>query len=166
MDYFSECLDKAEVRDKNEPEVELALRRIEHEIRLLLPTPEEKEELASELGRLTEQLTTQGRIVSGVDFGQTVHDLASRGVTPLESSEIAQQNALFDTWASDRQTELIKQVELYKRNERIEEMKKQVKELQEEEEVLTYFDFEENIRLKFLNKDHAETDRELVLSKE
>ena len=165
LEYFSQSLSKVEARDANEPEVEIALRRVEHEMRNLLPTREEKEELVAEFSKLQEILQGRGRVVSGADLGQTVLDLASKGVKLHEAEDISQQEALFEEWMIERRTELEKQVEMLQQKERIEEMKMQVKELQEREELLTYFDFEDNVRLKLLQEDTTDTDRKLIISK-
>ncbi|XP_005098013.1 28S ribosomal protein S27, mitochondrial [Aplysia californica] len=164
LEYFSQSLDKVEAREADEPEVEIALRTMDDEIRKLLPTREEKEEFVEELGRLRERLVAQGRVVSGVDLGQSVLDMATASVQQFESAEISQQEALFKVWGQEQQMELDRQMAEYRKKERIEEMKQQVKELQEQEELLTYFDFEENIRLKFLDEDRA-TDQKLTISK-
>ncbi|CAL1526055.1 unnamed protein product [Lymnaea stagnalis] len=164
LQYFSESLEKVDARDPNEPEVELALRTIDDVIHRLLPTTDEKQEYLTELSRLQEKLKSCGKIVPDYDLGKAVEEIVSLSLSQFEILDISAQKSLLSVWTEQRRKELDRQMEEHRKNERIEEMKRQVKELQEQEEILTYFDFEEKLRLKFLEEDRL-TDKALTISK-
>ncbi|KAK0050425.1 28S ribosomal protein S27 mitochondrial [Biomphalaria pfeifferi] len=162
--YFSDCLEKVEARDPNEPEVELALRTIDDVIHRLLPTTDEKQKYISELAQIKESLEAKGKILKDFDFKQSVVNFVSQTLSSYENADISTLKSLFNQWTEERKQEVNREIEEFQKNTRIEEMKKQVKELQEQEELLRYFDLEEKLRLKFLDEDRA-TDKGLTISK-
>uniref|UniRef100_A0A0B7AY37 28S ribosomal protein S27, mitochondrial n=1 Tax=Arion vulgaris TaxID=1028688 RepID=A0A0B7AY37_9EUPU len=164
LDYFSESLEKVEARDPNEPEVELALRTIDDVIHRILPTTDEKAEYQVEFLKLKEELSSQGKIQTDFDLGKTVTEFVTTHVSQYEEPDISSQTKLFNVWIEARNNELNEQMAEIRKKARIEEMKKQLVELEKQEELLTYFDFEEKIRLHFVDEDRA-TDPNLTISK-
>ncbi|GFN92342.1 28S ribosomal protein s27, mitochondrial-like [Plakobranchus ocellatus] len=164
LDFFSYSLENVEARDPNEPEVEIALRTVDDVIHRLLPTTVEKSELQEEFGKLKEQLLSQGKIIEDFDLSVVVSEFVESKLSGFEAKDVDDQLKLFHIWQEERKAELSRQVEEINKNERIEEMKKQVKELQEQEELLSYFDFEEKIRLTLVDDDLAK-DENLTIAK-
>lgn len=164
LDYFAASLEKVEARDPNEPEVELALRTVDDVIHRRLPTTDEKAEFLTEFSQVKEQLTSQGKIRGDFDLSKLVAELVASSVNQFEQSEITAQENVFPLWEEERKAELDKQIAEYKKQARIEEMKQQLEEIQKQEELLTYFDFEEKVRLHFVGED-KETDPHLTISK-
>ena len=164
LDFFSESLENVEARDPEEPEVEIALRTVDDVIRRLLPTTEEKDELQRRFGQLKEKLLSHNKIQEDFDLGPAVNDFVKSELPKYENSDIDNQIKKFSQWQKEREAELTNQVEELVKNQRIEEMKNQVKELQEQEELLSYFDFEEKIRLTMMDDDLAK-DENLTVAK-
>ncbi|CAG5126269.1 unnamed protein product [Candidula unifasciata] len=164
LDYFAARLEQVEARDPNEPEVELALRTIDDVIHRRLPTTDEKAEFLTEFSQVKEQLASQGKVKADFDLSKVVTELVTSSVNKLEQPEITTQENLFSRWEEERREELEKQIAEYKKQARIEEMKQQVKDIQKQEELLTYFDFEEKIRLHFVEEDRK-ADPNLTISK-
>lgn len=164
IDLFAESLENVAARDPEEPEVEIALRTVDDVIHRLLPTTVEKEALQSRFGYLNEKLVAQEKLQVDFQLGPAVDDFVKSELPKYENVDIEQQLKKFDQWEKARNAELAQQMEDLMKSERIEEMKKQVKELQEQEELLSYFDFEEKIRLTMLDEDLAK-DENLTISK-
>lgn len=164
INYFSESLKHVESRNADEPEVEIALRTKDDEIRRLLPSHEEKAGFLEEFGKIIEKLTSQGKVVSDYDIKNNVYDFVNSNLNTYETGDIETQLQVFEAWARERNTNRENQIYESRKSDRIEEMKKQLKELQEKEELLNYFDMEEQIRLKFLN-DEEDSDPKLTITK-
>ncbi|KAH9498193.1 hypothetical protein Btru_007926 [Bulinus truncatus] len=164
FNYFSESLEKVEARDPNEPEVELALRTIDDVIHCLLPTTVEKQKYLSDLAHVQNSMQTKAKVVRDFNLKENVVNLVQSSLSKYEDDDVSAQKSLFNTWTEERKQEVQRQLEEFKKNARIEEMKKQVKELQEQEELLRYFDFEEKLRLTFLDDDRV-MDKGLTISK-
>lgn len=164
LDYFAASLEKVEARDPNEPEVELALRTVDDVIHRLLPTTEEKARYQTEFSELKDQLLSQNKVQTDFDLGKLTTEFVTANVSKFEEQDISTQENVFNIWTEERKKELEVQIAAFKKTARIEEMKKQIKELQEQEEMLTYFDYEEKIRLHFVEEDRA-TDKNLTISK-
>ncbi|GFS16195.1 28S ribosomal protein S27, mitochondrial-like [Elysia marginata] len=164
LNLFSDSLENVEARDPEEPEVEIALRMVDDVIHRLLPTTKEKDEFQRRLGQLKEQLLSQGKVQVDFNLGSAVSAFVKSELPKYEQSDIENQVKRFSHWEEERNNELVRQVEDLKKSERIEEIKKQVMELQEQEELLSYFDSEEKIRLTMLEEDLAK-DENLTIAK-
>ncbi|RUS89326.1 hypothetical protein EGW08_002933 [Elysia chlorotica] len=164
LELFSESLESVQARDPEEPEVEIALRTVDDVIHRLLPTTEEKDEFQRRFGQLKEKLVSQEKIQEDFDLGPAVKDFVRSELPNYEKSDIEEQINKFSQWQRERESELTHQVEELMKNQRMEEIKKQVKELQEQEELLSYFDFEEKIRLTMMDEDLAK-DENLTIAK-
>ena len=164
LDFFSQSLENVDARDPDEPEVEIALRTVDDVIHRLLPTTEEKAEIEAQYEQLKEKLLSEGKIQSDFDLGSAVSDFVKSELPKYEKEDIEKQHERYDLWQQERDAELSRQVEELVKSQRIEEIKKQVKELQEQEELLSYFDFEEKIRLTLMDDD-LEKDENLTVAK-
>ncbi|KAL5004737.1 hypothetical protein ScPMuIL_018193 [Solemya velum] len=149
LKMFTDSLDTVSTRDPNEEVKDLGLRSLEDEIRLLLPTPEEKEKYQSQFQDLREKLKTEGRI-SSENVESAIESLVKEEIPKHQSADIEVLTELIQKWNQDRSNMLDEQLYQYEIREKKEAIEQKLIELQEKEELLTFFENENQIKLSQL----------------
>ncbi|CAI9717564.1 Hypothetical predicted protein [Octopus vulgaris] len=167
LEKFQECLEFCKVKDPNLAKKELGLLRkhdSREEIRL---SAEEKELHLDKFKTLFEQLTAGGYVVENCDqFEKEVDSIVNTELPALEQADIDQQVSNFSLWTKERSRLLQEQIDAYQRAAKRKEIETKLLEIQEKEEILTFFERKHELQLAVLIGEKKQGQISPSLSKE
>lgn len=146
LSYVEEALEKVQLRDPNKPPKETGLLRIEDEMYKLLPTLDDKSAFVDRLQQIKKVLLDKGKIVKE-PLGSFVYDMVKAELVSLELSDIQTQVQRLEVWQIERQKLLSEQLFELNKQQKIQEIETKLKELQEKEEMLRFFELRDKIRM-------------------
>nr|KAG5696569.1 hypothetical protein BaRGS_030437 [Batillaria attramentaria] len=145
--YVEESLEKAQVQDPAKPEKEMGVLTMDDEIYKLLPTQEEKDAFTSQLQQLKQSLQTKGKLAED-NLTSLVDSLVNSELSKHEAADIDVQTKRLDDWREERQQLLQEQLQQLEKQQKVAEIEAKLKELQEKEEMVRFFELQDEIRMK------------------
>lgn len=144
--YVEESLEKTQVRDPKKPEKETGMLTIDDEIYKLLPTQEEKDGFHSQLQQLKQTLSTKGKAVDE-KLSTLADNLVKSELPKHEAADIETQTRCLAEWREERQKLLAEQMYEMEKQQKISDIETKLKELQEKEELIRFFELQDRILL-------------------
>lgn len=143
---FDELLQNAPTRDPDEPEKDFGLLRIEDEINKLKLTPSEKEQCITDWEGLKERLQSENKL-SSENLEENITKYVNNEITKNEQEDIETLKSCIESWETDRQEELDRQITAFKKKQKQEEIQEKIIAMQEKEELFSYYQHENEIKL-------------------
>lgn len=164
---FDELLQKALTRDSEEPEKDFGLLRIEDEIHKLKLTQTEKEHCIKDWQGIKERLQSENKISSD-DLETNISDYVNSEISQYEQSDITELKSLIESWETRRQNWLDQQMKDFIKQQKMDEIQEKIIELEEKEELLSYYTYENEIKLAGLRAPipHKEPKKKKVLDED
>ncbi|GAB1597269.1 28S ribosomal protein S27, mitochondrial-like [Argonauta hians] len=141
LDKFQECLEFSKVKDPELSKKELGLWKLRDSREELRLSSEEKELYLDRFKAVLDQLSSGGYIVeSSEQLEKDVDTIVTTELPPLEQEDINQQVSNFVQWSNDRRRLVQQQIETYRKAAKRKEIEEKLLEIQEKEEILTFFE--------------------------
>ncbi|KAK6180421.1 hypothetical protein SNE40_012581 [Patella caerulea] len=164
---FEESLVKAETRPDEEPEIDMGLRTIDDEIKLLRLTADEKDNFIQQLNEIKSRIQEK---VKDEDLQNMVENFTKSQISEHEQSDIEKQTNLISTWTKERETLVDRQIWEFTRRQKEEELKTKLQDLQKKEEMLRFFELRDEIiiakqKAPKVKPAEVEEDEEVIIAK-
>ncbi|KAL8599780.1 hypothetical protein ACOMHN_040490 [Nucella lapillus] len=162
LTFVEKSLESVQMRDPEKPEKEMGEMRMEDELYRLLPTQEEREEFQARFQDLRRRLEDQGKVVED-KLSSLVTTLVQSELSQHEGEDIEAQTQNLQQWRGEREALLQEQLQQLEKTQKVQEIELTLKDLQDKEEMLRFFELYDKIRLtqpKKLPKEKGEEKEE------
>lgn len=143
---YSEYLSEAPTRDPDTPEKEQGDRTMDDEIMKLRLTPQEKEDCLASFEKLHKSLNDSNRL-STENIEEHVEQYVKSEIPKYEAADIEILNSNYKKWNETRSESLKIQMREYLVKQKESEIQEKFKKLQEKEQLLTFFEKENELAL-------------------
>lgn len=145
---FEECLKEASIQDPSKIQKELGLLTKDDIREELKVTAEEKEAYLERFKVIFQEFKSEAKLLKGeANLKREVDDLTLKELPDLEKPDIEKQIHDFLQWESNREHLLKAQIEMYQRLTKRKEIEEKLLQLQEKEEILTFFESKHKLML-------------------